>query len=93
RQLRTRASDAALQAEVSGLLGEHARISNGTLVVSLDDFLARLKQHLRHFVPAFHAYQALRQGIIGRERETLRLSEFKARPLSSFVRNKLINDV
>ena len=62
-------------------------------MVSLDDFHARLTQHLRHFVPAFHAYQALRQGIIGRERETLRLSEFKARPLSSFVRNKLINDV
>ena len=77
RQLRTRASDAALQAEVNGLLGEHARISNGALMVSLDDFLARLQQHLRHFVPAFHAYQALRQGIIGRERETLRLSEFR----------------
>ncbi|HHA2675673.1 TPA: AAA family ATPase [Stenotrophomonas maltophilia] len=82
-----------MRVEVNGLLGEHARIGNGTLVVSLDDFLARLQQHLRHFVPAFHAYQALRQGIIGRERETLRLSEFKARPLSSFVRNKLINDV
>jgi hypothetical protein len=93
RQLRTRASDAPLQAEVSGLLGEHARIHNGSLTVSLDDFLARLQHHLQAFVPAFHAYQAVRQGIIGRERETLRLSEFKARPLSSFVRNKLINDV
>ncbi|WP_447935276.1 DNA repair ATPase [Stenotrophomonas lactitubi] len=93
RQLRTRASDAPLQAEVSGLLGEHARIHNGSLTVSLDDFLARLQHHLQSFVPAFHAYQAVRQGIIGRERETLRLSEFKARPLSSFVRNKLINDV
>ncbi len=93
RQLRTRASDAPLQAEVNGLLGEHARIHNGSLTVSLDDFLARLQHHLQSFVPAFHAYQAVRQGIIGRERETLRLSEFKARPLSSFVRNKLINDV
>lgn len=93
RQLRTRASEATLRAEVKGLLGEHPRIHGGTLVLTLDDFQSRLQQHLQHFVPAFHAYQAVRQGIIGREREALRLSEFKARPLSSFVRNRLINEV
>ncbi|WP_333629614.1 AAA family ATPase, partial [Stenotrophomonas cyclobalanopsidis] len=93
RQLRTRGSDAPLRVDVAGLLGEHPRIHGGTLSLSLDDFLARLQHHLKRFVPDFHAYQAVRQGIINRERQTLRLSEFKARPLSSFVRNKLINDV
>ena len=33
------------------------------------------------------------QEIVEHEREALRLAEFKPRPLSSFVRNKLINDV
>ncbi|HAL21994.1 MAG TPA: DNA repair protein, partial [Stenotrophomonas sp.] len=93
RQLRTRASEAILRAEVKGLLGEHPRIHGGTLVLTLDDFQSRLQHHLQRFVPSFHAYQSVRQGIITRERDTLRLSEFKPRPLSSFVRNKLINDV
>jgi hypothetical protein len=93
RTLRTRISEVALQVEVAGLLGEHPRIKDGRLTLSLDDFLARLHDHLDHFVPAFHAYQAARQRIISRERDALRLSEFKPRPLSSFVRNKLINDV
>ena len=93
RALRTRPSEVALQVQVQGLLGEHARIQQGHLTLSLDDFLARLRTHLKQFVPAFHAYQGVRQRIIVRERDALRLSEFKARPLSSFVRNKLINDV
>ena len=93
RTLRTRPSDVALLVQVDGLLGEHARVQKGRLLLSLDDFLARLRDHLQVFVPAFHAYQGVRQRIIGRERDALRLSEFKARPLSSFVRNKLINDV
>ncbi|MGL4676035.1 MAG: ATP-binding protein, partial [Wohlfahrtiimonas sp.] len=38
-------------------------------------------------------YLTLRQGILAEQREKLRLDEFKAKPLSSFVRNKLINDV
>ncbi|WP_421571064.1 DNA repair ATPase [Stenotrophomonas sp. PD6] len=93
RALRTRASDAVLQVTVDGLLGEHARVVQGRLSLSLDDFMARLQQHASVFVPAFHAYQGVRQRIVARERDALRLSEFKARPLSSFVRNKLINDV
>ncbi|WP_457319428.1 AAA family ATPase, partial [Stenotrophomonas sp. P5_B8] len=93
RALRTRASETALLVSVDGLLGEHPRIVQGRMNLSLDDFLARLQHHNDVFVPAFHAYQAVRQRIVARERDTLRLSEFKARPLSSFVRNKLINDV
>src|SRR5690606_32445517 len=41
----------------------------------------------------FEGYQAIRQRIATREREALRLSEFRARPLSSFVRNKLLDQV
>src|SRR5690606_32057602 len=35
----------------------------------------------------------LRQSALVREREALRLEEFRPRPLASFVRNRLINDV
>ena len=93
RELRHRSVEATLVAKVDGLLGEHPRIDGGRLTIPVDDFLARFRAHRTHFVPGFERYQALRQRIAAREREALRLSEFRARPLSSFVRNRLIDEV
>ena len=93
RALRSQVREVTLIADIGGLLGEHARISQGHLQLAVDDFLQRWQSHRRQFQPGFEQYQALRQRISAREREALRLSEFQARPLSSFVRNKLINDV
>ncbi|MGY1518925.1 DNA repair ATPase [Luteimonas sp. A482] len=93
RELRHRSVEATLVAQVDGLLGEHPRIEGGQLTIPVDDFLARFRSHRERFVPGFERYQALRQRIAAREREALRLSEFRARPLSSFVRNRLINEV
>lgn len=93
RLLRSQVRDVTLIADVAGLLGEHPRIHEGHLQLAVDDFLARWRTHRSQFQPGFERYQALRQRISGREREALRLSEFQARPLSSFVRNKLINEV
>ena len=82
-----------LSAPVQGLLGEHPRIKDGRMTLAIDDWSARLRHHRESFVPGFQRYQALRQEVVNRERHALRLEEFKPRPLSSFVRNKLINDV
>jgi hypothetical protein len=93
RALRSQVREVTLIADVAGLLGEHPRVREGHLQLSVDDFLQRWQAHRRQFQPGFERYQALRQRISARERDALRLSEFQARPLSSFVRNKLINDV
>ncbi|KIP97356.1 MULTISPECIES: DNA repair ATPase [Pseudomonas] len=92
-ELPVRVTEADLQVRVDGLLGDHPRIEQGTLAFALDDFFQRLRHHRETFLPALQRYQALRQEVVNRERDALRLSEFKPRPLSSFVRNKLINDV
>lgn len=92
-ELPVRVTEADLQVRVDGLLGEHPRIEQGILAFALDDFFQRLRHHRETFLPALQRYQALRQDVVNRERDALRLSEFKPRPLSSFVRNKLINDV
>lgn len=92
-ELPVRVTEADLQVRVDGLLGEHPRIEQGALAFALDDFFQRLRHHRETFLPALQRYQALRQEVVNRERDALRLSEFKPRPLSSFVRNKLINDV
>jgi hypothetical protein len=91
--LRRHRNDATLLATVEGLLGEHPRIQHGRLPVAADDLHARLRGHRERFLPGYRRYLALRQDIVAREREGLRLEEFKPRPLTTFVRNKLINDI
>lgn len=88
-----RVSEADLRADVGGLLGEHPRIVQGTLSLGIDDLGERLRLHRERFLPQVRRCQSLRQALVARERDALRLSEFKPRPLTSFVRNKLINDV
>lgn len=88
-----RFSEADLYFKVNGLLGEHATIENQTLSLSLDNYFSRMRGQRKRFIPEFRQYQALRQQIVTEERSRLKLHEYKAKPLSSFVRNKLINDV
>lgn len=88
-----RFSEIELDIEISDLLGEHSRISQGKMSINLDEFFKRLRRHRLYVVPEFRIYLEMRQAILAEQREKLRLDEFKAKPLSSFVRNKLINDV
>ncbi|GGS35546.1 DNA repair ATPase [Deinococcus knuensis] len=90
--------NAPLTVTVTGLLSSHPRIGRGedgggTLTLAADETLARLQRHRDTFVPAFHAYQERRQAVIAAQRARLRLDEYRARPLTSFVRNRLISEV
>ncbi len=85
--------NAHLDQMVEGLLGEHERLDNGTLTVNLNDFWRRYDHHVTHVVPGFEGLQKLRMGLVDEERQRLRLDQFKAKPLSSFVRNQLIDQV
>ncbi len=84
---------ADLQARVSSLLGEHARIESQGLGLQLNDFMRRLQHHMQVTVPAFQQLQQLRQTLVQEEKARLRLEQFQAKPLSSFVRNRLIDEV
>lgn len=91
--LELKVSETALSVRVDGLLGEHPRIEDGGMSLAVDDFATRLRQHRDRFVPGFQRYQAQRQAVVERERKAMKLEAFKPRPLSSFVRNRLINEV
>ena len=78
---------------VEGLLGQHPRLENRRLVLQLDGFLARLRRFSEQRVPGYLAYRKLRQRITDTARESLRLGEFLPHPLTSFVRNRLIDEV
>jgi hypothetical protein len=79
---------------VEGLRGQHPVIGEGGVYET--DYHA-LRERLGRFascdVPAFEACARLKQRLIESRRSALRLDEFKPKVMSSFVRNRLINDV
>ncbi|MFK7888134.1 MAG: DNA repair ATPase [Gammaproteobacteria bacterium] len=91
-QLERRKSNVDTQIHVDGLYGEHGSFKDGELSYSLDAFLNRLEDHTNTVVPHYRDYRKLRRTIAKRSRDELQIEEFKPRPLSSFVRNKLINE-
>ena len=88
-----RDSAADLDYHVDGLLGSHARMENQSLHGYLDDFLQRTDHHRRVVVPAWRRYHDIRQQAAAAERQALDVERFIAKPLTSFVRNRLINDI
>jgi hypothetical protein len=90
-RLERRATEADVELMVTELLGEHSRIENRSLALAVDDFFQRMDEH-REVIKGYREYLHLRQQIIEEERAALRLDTFKPKPLSSFVRNRLINE-
>ncbi|MFD3659942.1 DNA repair ATPase [Streptomyces sp. NPDC058659] len=78
---------------VIGLLGSHPRVRARALELRLDDFLARTRIFVSQDVPAFRAYQRQRAELVATERARLRLDEYRPRVMSSFVRNRLVDEV
>ncbi|GAA1660635.1 DNA repair ATPase [Glycomyces endophyticus] len=85
--------DAELTAQVTGLLGTHARIEQRVLTFRLDEFLSRTDRFRRTVLPGYRAYQRRRADLIEAHRSTLRIEEFKPKTMAGFVRNQLIDDV
>ena len=88
-----RVQAAELSARATGLLGDHARITQQVLDLQLNEFLRRMAHHSSIIVPAYQQLQQLRQSLVQEEKARLRLEQFQAKPLSSFVRNRLIDEV
>ncbi|HYE74226.1 MAG TPA: AAA family ATPase, partial [Blastocatellia bacterium] len=81
-----------LDVVVEGLLSNHNTIQQGTLKLILDEFLTRLQQHDTVVIPMFKCFIEQKAKIIEDEKSRLKLNQFKPKPLTSFVRNKLINE-
>ena len=90
-------SSAVVETTVTGLLGRHPRLGHGpeggSLHVRLDELIARLTKFRTEQVPAFRSYRTIRAEVAERERKRLRIEELKPKVMSSFVRNKLIDQV
>lgn len=77
---------------VDGLIGQHSRIENSSMTLEFDNFMKRAEHHHNVVMPAYELVNNIKFGILNKEKEKLRVQDFKAKPLSSFVRNKLITE-
>jgi hypothetical protein len=84
---------ATLDIIIENLMGDYVRIQDRRLSVSINEFGERLHRHCTQIMPGFQQYQTLRQELITAECENLRLETYQVKPLASFVRNKLTNEV
>jgi MoxR-like ATPase len=85
--------NAKLSVSVQGLLGTHARVASRALPVTLFELLERVATFVEDRAPHFRAFRSLKTELAARARDRLRLGEYLPRVLTSFVRNRLIDEV
>ncbi|WP_299109274.1 DNA repair ATPase [uncultured Tenacibaculum sp.] len=75
------------------LKGNHATINENSIEFDYHQFIKDLTHFNQNEVPNFIQYKEAKQQVTEELKEDLKLEEFKPRVLSSFVRNKLIDQV
>ncbi|MEV0529881.1 DNA repair ATPase [Streptomyces sp. NPDC050439] len=84
---------AQLTETVRDLLGTHPRIGGRDLPVRIDELIGRTRRFRTVTTPGFRAYQSRRADLVAVERARLRLDEYRPKVMSSFVRNRLVDEV
>ncbi len=80
------------QQEIAGMHGNHKAVQQGGLYqLDFNAFMRKMELYTRTTVPYYEQFVQMKKDLVEDFRHELRLSEFKPRILSSFVRNKLID--
>ncbi len=89
-----RVSDTVMKHQIGGMKGTHPKISDqNELALNFNNYFKRLLDYTTGTLPAFREFQHRKQEKVKTFSDELRLDSFKPKVMSSFVRNKLINDV
>ncbi|MFD2552784.1 DNA repair ATPase [Sphingobacterium tabacisoli] len=78
---------------IEGLKGNHSSLEDGTLSLNYHQFITQLDQFTQVDVPHFQSFVEQKEEICKTYERELKISEFEPKVLTSFVRNKLINEV
>lgn len=81
------------EVELTDLKGNHPVLENGSLNINYYDFILKLRHFSKVSVPRFEAFSRLKQELSTYYEKELKINEFEPKVLTSFVRNKLINEV
>ncbi|MCA9192773.1 MAG: DNA repair ATPase [Planctomycetales bacterium] len=79
--------------KVSGLVGDHTRISHGEIAINYHEFQSRLGQFRSDNLPRFQRLRETKHRLLQQAEKRLRIEDFKPKVLTSFVRNRLIDEV
>lgn len=85
--------DVPAASNLDGLVGDHSRIQSGALALHYHEFQSRLESYRNDVLPRFHALRQAKHDLLIEADRKLRTEEFKPKVLTSFVRNKLIDEV
>lgn len=78
---------------ITSMLGNHPRISNAQYQLSYYDFVSRLTVFQQVSVPEYLQFVESKKTLLSAKRKQLKLEQFQPKVLTSFVRNRLINEV
>ena len=90
---KSKVADVSANLEIEEMVGNHATIEKGLYQLDFNAFMLKLRRYKEQTVPNFKAMIEHKKRIIEQAREYMRLDEFKPRVLTSFVRNRLIDQV
>ena len=85
---------AADSIELTGLKGTHSVIDgDGMYTLNFHDFIIKMRRYFETIVPAFTSFNRHKDELVKAYRQQLKIGELEPKVLSSFVRNRLINEV
>lgn len=85
---------AADSIELTGLKGTHAVIhGERKYTLNFHHFMKKMRGYFETIVPAFTSFNKLKEQLVHEYRQQLKIGELEPKVLSSFVRNRLINEV
>lgn len=78
---------------VEGLVGTHNVINDGKYILVYTKFINKLRNYCDIIVKDYNSIQAIKKDLIQKCKNDFKLDELKPKVLTSFVRNKLIDQV
>ncbi|WP_108822334.1 DNA repair ATPase [Dysgonomonas sp. Marseille-P4361] len=78
--------------KIEDLRGSHPVIINNIYEVDFHEFILKLTNFTDVSVPTFNEFTQLKDQLVSSYKKSLKINELKPRVLTSFVRNKLINE-
>lgn len=91
--IKNRIIKASRHSSIEDLAGSHKLITTGTYKLDYHDFANRLSNFESIVSPRFKVFQEEKKAFIKAEKDRIGLEQYQAKVLSSFVRNKLIDQV
>ncbi len=85
--------DVEIARTLTSLAGNHSVINRGDLALHYHEILKRVGSYRSQDVPRFRQLHQTKSELVDSARHSMRLDEFKPRVLTSFVRNRLLDEV